>query len=712
MHLFFKTATKGEIGKMKKLFKSFISIICVVSILCQSIPVQAENIPIPASVEPDIRPLTGRLILVMQGTTINAVKYLALGGFAGEQATLIDPFGREISFPFVMVVDSVYENNVNPSEYILDNLSTEFRYEEWDLEANPEIQLKNYPGYEVYVGNVKGQPTQARWGIRKTGVAATGEWPLEHVLDYKNADGEWIRAMTRCIKWGEIAPVIIDGKVTNYDQVASAATLVNNPDIYWKEIQELDEDNISPLINNKVPYPDKSVNVNNEGTISDILLQRSEVLYNACDFLTGITVTGAVTRQQLTLSEESLIPTGGFKIEHDTADIAHLVEGDSYTKIGFGDVISKVMDYEDDVTIFTQRIVVSADGLPDINIYRAGTDIAYQREWMSNHQSADSWRRNGLDIQASSTFDGTYDLVTSISNEEAAYTNLTKHPDIDIVLSDKITNWVSAVDTLAGDIPVTSIIYPPNNRSIALSDESTAKYMRFDSTVPTISEVRFADNGWETVIATDAADVLSGLEVESGGVYYKFVEHGETIDIMTPSDGTDWSRLTEYGLPEEPGAYDLYVYAKDNATNRSQAIRLNSESIIVPKNMAMIRLEVKVADDAGNEQDIFMIHLQEGNKRLGSVALKQNEISGWMYLDMTDIEPRTIKICEVVPMDYETNYRIYLTNTNQEVELLEENKVVLNDGDEITVTIENKFNHAGFFRDKGFVRNYFDLSVI
>ena len=698
--------------KKSKLLKSFIGVICIISIFFQSVLIEAENTPIPSEIEPDIKYLTGHMPIMIQGIINGSINFLALNGLE-RPSSLKDPFGREMFLPVVIVLEPEKPDNISPSDYILENLPTEFEYVVWDLDEYESIQLANYEGYELYIDGVKGQPIMARWAIRQTGKGATEYWPLEHVLDYMNAAGEWVNAMTRYLKWGEPTDVIEGGKVVNQEQALSEGLTINNPNIYWKEIQELDENNISPIVNGQTPEPAMSKNKDNIGTISGTLITKEEELYSDYNFSSKIEVVGAVTQNILEQSNEMPIPKNHFKMEHDISRISHLIEGERYIKLGSGTVSSEVTDYENDVTIFTQEIIVSTKGRPDIDIYFAGTDIPYDMEWMSVDESADTRRRDGLDIQANSTFNGNYDLVTRISGTEASRSNVTKDVIDETVTNDKISEWTTW-ETSKDGIPATSIIYLKDSSSITLSVESDAKYMRFDSTVPTISTVSFADDNWETVVSHDANDDLSGLETlnESktmyDGVYYQFVKLEESKNIETPKNGTDWMKLADYELPKEANEYDLYVYAKDNATNRSEAVRLNKEPIVIPdKSQAKIRLEKKVVDDKGNNQEIFLLHMKENDVILGSVALKKNEMSGWMTLHMKGESSRTIEILEVVPMDYGKDYLIYVTDANREMVLLEGNEVILKAGDEITITIENEFNHAGFFRDKDAVKNAF-----
>ena len=701
---------QSEGGKMRKksrkLRKLLIIILCFASILRPVDVVRAEDMPLP--VDYDIEYLTEAPTITNEGAVINTEKYLVLGKEHGAPTTIKAPFDTVLEFPYIHAIAKSEHNDMLPSAYILSKLTTDFDYTVWDLEEYPKLQLPTSENYVLHVGDTIGLPEKAFWGVRKLSDDPYDErFALEHTFGYINRGGERVWAVTRRGRWD---PVLYNNK----EYWNGAETDINNR-IFWKEIVTPDVENVSPLIDGLAPFPAKRVNVNNTGTIADVLVNRKGELGSAYDLVSDIRVFGAVTREPLTLSDAKPIPNKHFSIEHDMEDISHLIEEGVYTAIGIGTVKSKVTDYEDDATIFTQEVIVSTSEKPDINIYRAGTNILYKMEWMSNDQSADAWRQKGLDIQAESKINGNYDLLTRIAGIEKKRTNVDKDRSLESVTNEKVLGWKNDnVDTDEVGVPATSIAYLAKSEKRAISAESDAKYMRFDSVLPTISEVFFADGSWKNVTGHDAKDDLSGLNKASGGVHYLFVkraEGGALEEIATPTDGKDWASLiNNYKPPSKAGEYDLYVYAKDDATNRSEALRLNNEPITISeKEPAKVRLKKEVLDNAGNDSDIFLIHLEEQETILGSVALRRNETSGWMSLDMSEEEFRTIKVTEVVPMDYSKGYRIYVTDGDGNTTLLDEgeDKVTLEAGDEITITIENEFEHAGYFRDKVAVENIF-----
>ena len=686
---------RKKLGRLKKVF---VSLICIVSILGQTLLVEAEDRPIP--VEPVILELEGAPQLTNEGAIKGVPKYLVLGKEDGSSSTMETPFeGVLLEFPYLEVMKNEDPNPMLPSEFVLGNLEWEFKYEEWDLTQYPKLQLPTHPDYTLYVGDVSGLPTAARWGVKKLSDDPYSDYAMEHVVEYRNAEGTWVRASARRGFWAH--PV---GDVEWW----GGAETENYGTIRWELNQTPEVENISPLINGTEPRDGVEINKNSSGTIDGIHVNREGKLGNAYDLSSGIDVVGAVTKEKLELSNETPIPVKRFQISHDMTGINHLIADGIYTAIGSGNVISTVVDYENDETTFRQNIVVSTTGKPEVNIYHAGTDILYQMEWMSNHESADEWRQMGLDIQASSTINGTYDLLSKIDGIEEKYSEVTKSSIQELVTNEKIYGWKSE-DTTAEGIPVTSVAFMAGSRSVMLSAESDEKYMRFDSTIPAITEVEFANDKWEKVVGHDAHDGLSGLETESGGVFYKFVERGKTEQAHVPNDSSDWTSLESYKLPAKPGEYDLYVYAKDNATNRSKAILLNKQPIVVEELLAKVRMEKKVVGDEGNSQDVFLLQMKEDNVLLGSMPLKRNEMSSWLTLDMSIQAVRTIRVSEIVPMDYIRKYRIYVTDSEGKSTMLDEgeDKIPLEAGDELTITIENEFAHIGYFKGKDSVKNLF-----
>jgi len=673
-------------------------------------PVSAEDDIELLPANPEILYLSGTPLLSHESRVDQPYKFLSISDNGGYATKIDAPFETELIFPVFTKFASNNQRNVYSSSYILNNLSLEFEYTEWDFTEAPGLKLPENPNYTLHVGGTTGAPTKARWGIRKTGKGAYDEYAIEHVFDYLNTDNEWVRVYTRRMRW--YWPDSFRehwGPTSETDYYG---------DIYWEEKQYSKIEHVSPFIEGIRPNPDRNDKQNNIGIIDAILVNRTGQVGKPHDFSSDLKVIGALTRQDLDLSNESPTPSGHYKIKHELAGIRHLLKNDEYIAVGTGEVKSTVTDYEDDVTIFWQDVIVSTSGAPEVDVYFAETDIAYNDEWMSNNESADTLQRQGLDLQAKSTIYGNYDLITNVNGSEVGFTNVTnKYPSDDTVLGNRIIDWKNNNNDSSkeGEL-VTSIAYltgeQPNNRTTPLSVESEAKKIFYDSTLPTISGIFFADEEWKELDSDkphDAEDLLSGLEEATGGVYYRFVKTSKSEVIKAPVD-SDWESLSEYHRITKAGEYNLYVYAKDNATNRSSVVKVNDTPIIIPEDSSTsVRLEKKIELKKGNAQDIFIMHLKDENTLLGSVALKKNGHSEWMNLDMAGATYKMLEVWEVVPMDYEDDYNIYTTDAEGNVTHLDkgENQIRVEEGDEMTITIENKFNHAGYFRAKDTVKNMF-----
>lgn len=711
MYLVTKKAKKSRGKRMRKksrqLIRFFVSIICLISILGGMRLVSAEDrvevLP-PAT----ILKLSGTPQLSIESVLNNAKKFLRISRDDGTTASEMQaPFDTRLIFPVFNKLSSDNQKGVLPSTFILNNLTLDFDYTVWTFDEAPGLRLPENPNYELHVGDAIGAPTMVRWGVRKTGKGPYESFALEHVVDYLNRKGNWVRVYTRSMRWSPAE--IINEEYREYWWGGNTTEYYD--DIYWKEIQNPKTKHVSPLINGVAPEPAENDIGNNVGTIEGVHVERGGQVGSTPDLLAEIEVRGAVKGEVLQVSDEDVIPDKHFKIEHDMKGIEHLLTDDIYTAIGRGEVSSTVTDYEDDATIFTQEVTVSTTEKTGINVYLAGTDIVYDSEWMSNDLSADDQRRGGLDIQADSWIYGNYDLLTKVKNDKVGFTNVTReYTDEKVTTADKISEWRNRNEDSAknGD-SVTSIACLTDDHDTPLSTESDAIKIFYDSTLPTITNVRFKDEEWKEFDSHDAQDFLSGLEDGSGGVYYRFISVEEAGEIKPPIN-SDWLNIEGYQLIGEPGKYNLYVYAKDNATNRSGVLKVNEDPIIVPEKLpAKVRLEKKVVDAPENNQDIFILHMKEENNLLGSVALRAEEQSAWMTLDMEGKESRTIEVWEVVPMDYSKEYRIYVSYGEDNNILLKEgeNKITVQAGDEITVTIENTFCHAGYFKNKDVVTNAF-----
>ena len=466
----------------------------------------------------------------------------------------------------------------------------------------------------------------------------------------------------------------------------------------------------APVVAGRRPAPSSTSPGNCNSSITGILNSKSVSLGSAVDVVPQYTITGGDTGNPLTYVAGSSTTTANrYTASRNVSGASSITNGSSYTGIGSGNIVWSVRDYHADITNFTESIIVTTTGAPDVNIYFPNTDEPYDNRWMSNDTSADIDRQGGLDIQASSSINGNYDLSTFISGTKTQ-TNGVNKTTSNSVTNNRIEDW-SIDNTTTDGIPATSRAFLLNDPNTSLSAESVPKKMYFDSTKPTIDSVT-TDDDWATITA-EATDDVSGL-YDNKGVYFKFTPKGEFSDITTPNDGSDWTPIADYEatfVALADGEYDLYVYAKDNATNRSDAILVNNDAPIIvgdESEIATITIKKTVKDDEGNASDIFLISMYEGTTKLSTVALKQGDVSTAIKLDMEGIESKDIDISEIIPMDYSSDFKVSVINNKDKSETpVGGSTVTIYPKNNITIVVQNTFAPTGYFKGKDFVKNLF-----
>ena len=465
----------------------------------------------------------------------------------------------------------------------------------------------------------------------------------------------------------------------------------------------------SPKVNDKIPYPAFNVNANNTGTISGYAGTEYYNLGTVVNTTVPYEVRGGYSNSVLSFVTGSSTTTAlRYTATRNASGASNIISGSTYSGIGMGTVAWSVTDWQQDTTNFTQQIIVTTTGAPDIMIYLAGTNTIYNNQWMSQHTSADAERQAGLDVQASSSINGNYDLISYIDGTERQSNAVTKTGST--AVTNTRVNWQNANTTATG-IPVTSRAFLVGNRATALSNMSGAKYMRWDNDQPTISSITPTAD-WTAITGHDATDAISGLEDGSGGVFYKIVNKDETIGTSIPTDSSDeWDNLADYIKPSTSGEYDIWVYAKDNATNRSTAVKVGTFTVgggSQEPEVANVAIKKTVKDNEGNTNDIFLISMHEGTTKLSTVALKQGNESGAFELDMEGVTSRNIDISEIIPMDYATGFTLsVINNKDDSVTPVSGSTFTIQSGDDITIEVENTFAPTGYFKGKDFVKNLF-----
>ena len=486
-----------------------------------------------------------------------------------------------------------------------------------------------------------------------------------------------------------------------------------NPMVGWRG-PAVEVTPYSPKVDGNVPTQVSITGGNSlariPGTLSEKTYFLHEVIPNSPDVKVNGGYTNNLLSYQLGTTAPSLINSYAIQ-QRDVSGVVGLHTSNVWDRIGSGTIEWSVIDYQSDSTIFTEGVIIKTEGAPDINIFFAGGTTTYDYRWMSTDLGADTDRLGGLDVQASSTIDGNYDLSTFIGENKEQTDEVTRtSTDTNPVTNDVISGWSIPDSTTAG-IPATSQAFLINDPT-SLSEMSAAKRMYFDSTKPTITEVTTTDN-WAT-IATDAEDEASGIggvgTYDTGDVFFKFVAKGEEPTTPVGNDN-GWTSIASYETTFaslDSGEYDLYVYAKDNATNRSNAIKANDDPIIVTKSATII-IKKTVVGTKGDADDVFLINLNDNttNALITSVALKDGGTSSTLTIDMGSATSKAIRLSEIIPMDYKSGFTYGLTKKAGDGATMSGRTITIFPGDDITIEVRNTFAPTGYFKAKDFVKNLF-----
>ena len=290
----------------------------------------------------------------------------------------------------------------------------------------------------------------------------------------------------------------------------------------------------SPLVQSTSPVPAFAIDQDNTGYISGYSGTTYVTLNGQVNTDVPYEIRAGYSGKVLTFTPgTSTTVTNRYTATRNTSGASNIISGSTYSGIGMGTVAWSVTDWQQDTTNFTQQIIVTTTGAPDIMIYLAGTNTIYNNQWMSQHTSADAERQAGLDVQASSSINGNYDLVSYINGTERQSNAVTKTGST--AVTNTRVNWQNA-NTSAAGIPVTSRAFLVGNRATALSNMSGAKYMRWDNDQPTISSIT-PNADWTAITGHNAVDALSGLETTSGGVFYKIVKKTDPVIAVQSAFG-------------------------------------------------------------------------------------------------------------------------------------------------------------------------------
>ena len=237
-------------------------------------------------------------------------------------------------------------------------------------------------------------------------------------------------------------------------------------------------------------------------------------------------------------------------------------------------------------------ITVKTEELLEFEAYLNGSgsnngDTYNGSYWLSpNGTTADAERRYGVDLKAQTDTPGEYDFT--IKKTGVTTPIVSQHYEnflpTSITTTAEHLNYVTDTGS-TGDSFISVLVAHKNpawNPAIPLSPETAPKVVKIDSQAPpapTVTTPGGVDK-WSTITPSSTDNGASGVPtVHQDGYYYKFVPAGtpSTSPLLAQPSGSDsgWTSVALYEKPTESGDYDLYVYAKDNATNRSPLTQAN-----------------------------------------------------------------------------------------------------------------------------------------
>ncbi len=224
----------------------------------------------------------------------------------------------------------------------------------------------------------------------------------------------------------------------------------------------------------------------------------------------------------------------------------------------------------------SRKVIVSTDAAPGLDLTVNGSGAAYNNEWMApNGKNADPDRQHGVDVTAHSSDPGNYNISLKQDVDTLAATTWVQKNPVQNPEKKTATATNYNTETPKEGTPFHAVLTGESTFSnILLSPQTAEKRVFIDNTAPTVTHGdASAENDYSKITAT-VNDALSG----SAGAYYTIVQEAQgdvatqaVTAPTTPVDGTDWTPIEQYARPTSNGTYHVYVYGKDNASNRSDA---------------------------------------------------------------------------------------------------------------------------------------------
>ena len=403
----------------------------------------------------------------------------------------------------------------------------------------------------------------------------------------------------------------------------------------------------SPVVGTTSPEPAFAQEGHNTGYITSSVAAMLGYGSKIDDWLEAQKITGAVTGEKLERNESGTLSAYEYKATCDISGASGLVnaQGD-IIGYGSGTLVWTITDYEGDITIFTQPIVVVNNNYN----YKVTAD-----EGGSATPTAEGSVTSGTEIAIKATPNEGYefDKWVVVDNKEPA-----SFESADTVADNKFTMPASEVHI-------------------------KATFKKIDYTVKASGEEGKGSGTANKAKANMDEVVTLTATPEPGFMFVGWVVKNGTI--------TD----AEFD-PTDP-----------DASFKMPAGNVEVQATFAPI-VTSITIKKEVVGTKGDATDVFNISLSESNTLLTSVVLKEGESSSALRLGMGGASSKTIDVSELIPMDYDSDFTLSVIDNKDSSETPITGKAItVSLGDDITIVVKNTFAPTGFFKAKDFVRNLF-----
>ena len=391
---------------------------------------------------------------------------------------------------------------------------------------------------------------------------------------YSHKTSVQITSMSFLVTWADdtqetisFSSIYVNRAGTALNEVQTASTLSNIDSHYAPRITGVTPEKV-------VTY---GKGQNNHSKLTNAITAVEYQIGESTNLAKDLTAQTGKTNQQININSTSFAATllDG-KLEPEAGTVLPMNSGGLWVGVGIGQQNGKITDGHNDSTTFTRGIVVRTTDNPEVEIYYDGTGDRYGGEWLSTDTSADVDRQRSLDIYTETAVPGDYNATIY---KDSILDGGSKQPVTGKTTTgtDKILNIAgyTSGDTSAAGIAFTGVLLPLDVDSPLLSSVSGAKYVKFDSTPPTIGTVTdiSSEGDWSDI----DIPVTDGGASDVHKAYFMWVPS----DGNVPSVGDmGWKEHGDFDLPGA-GKWNLYVYADDNATNKSDVELANISGPII-----------------------------------------------------------------------------------------------------------------------------------